>query len=179
MPGDFPNESEKKVLELDNRRKIFEVVKKFAGSHFKEIERKSNLPSGTAKYHLAYLTKRGLISEAKDGNNIRYFPRVFKPENKKLLSFLRQKTIRNILLFVLTHSNCYHEQIVNAVNVSPSTVTWHLKKMEKNNIIESRKDGRKTFYTIVIDTEEIVNLLIMYQESFLDSLVDRVIEMWG
>jgi DNA-binding transcriptional ArsR family regulator len=68
---------------------------------------------------------------------------------------------------------------VNAVNVSPSTVTWHLKKMEKNNIIESRKDGRKTFYTIVIDTEEIINLLLMYQESFLDSLVDRVIEMWG
>jgi predicted transcriptional regulator len=51
--------------------------------------------------------------------------------------------------------------------------------MEENNIIKSRKDGRKTFYTIVIDKDEIVNLLISYQESFLDSLVDRVIEMWG
>jgi predicted transcriptional regulator len=179
MPGDFPNENEKKVLELDTRRKIFEVVNKFAGSHFKEIERKSNLPSGTVKYHLAYLTKRGLISETKDGSNIRYFPRQFKSENKKLLSLLRQKTIRNILLFVLTHSDCNHEQIVNAVKLSPSTVTWHLKKMEENNIIKSVKNGRKTFYTIIIDKEEIINLLITYQDSFLDSLVDRVIEMWG
>jgi predicted transcriptional regulator len=179
MFGDFPNENEKKILELDSRRKIFEVVKKFAGSHFKEIERKSNLPSGTVKYHLAYLAKRGLISEEKDGNNVRYFPRQFKPGNRKLLSLLRQKTVRNILLFILTHSECNHEQIVSAVHVSPSTVTWHLKKLEENKIIESRKDGRKTFYTIVIDKEEIVNLLITYRESFLDSLVDRVIEMWG
>lgn len=179
MLGDFSNENEEKILELDTRRKIFEVVKKFAGSHFKEIERKSNLPSGTVKYHLAYLVKRGLISEEKDGNNIRFFPREFKSKNKKLLSFLRQKTIRNILLFILTHNDCYHEQIVNAVHVSPSTVTWHLKKMEENTIIKSRKDGRKTFYTVVIDKEEVVNLLITYQESFLDSLVDRVIEMWG
>ncbi len=73
MSSDFRNEKEKKVLELEARRKIYEVVKKFTGCHFREIERKSNLPTGTVKYHLSCLVKCGLIKEEKDENNVRYF----------------------------------------------------------------------------------------------------------
>ena len=49
---------------------------------------------------------------------------------------------------------------------------------EENNIIGSTKIGRNTHYSILIKKEEIITLLIMYRGSFLDSLVDRVIEMW-
>ena len=83
MTSDFLDDNEKKVLELDSRRKIYEAVRKFAGSHFREIERKSNLPAGTVKYHLSYLAKNGLIKEEKENNNLRYFPRSFKLGNKK------------------------------------------------------------------------------------------------
>ncbi len=175
--ADLLDEREKKVLELQARRKIYEVVKKYAGCHFREIERKSNLPTGTVKYHLSYLAKYGLIKEEKDENNVRYFPKEFKSD-KKLLGLLRQKKVREIVLFILTHSPCNHEQIVHAVHVSPSTVSWHLKKLEESNIVGFTKKGRKTFYHFLIDKEEIVKLFIVYQESFLDSLVDRVIEMW-
>ena len=178
MPTDFLNDEEKKILELDVRRKIYEVVKKFAGSHFREIERKSNFPTGIVKYHLSYMLKHGLIKETKDRNNVRYFPKEVLPENKILLGLLRQKKIREILLFILTHPNCNHAQIVSAVNVSPSTVSWHLKKLEDDKVLGFIRKGRKSFYNILIDKKEIVKLLISYQESFLDSLVDRVIEMW-
>jgi len=43
--------------------------------------------------------------------------------------------------------------------------------------VGSDRKGRKTFYDVV-DKQEIVNLLISYRESFLDSLVDRFVEMW-
>ena len=72
---------DEKILELRTRRRIYEVVKKFAGCHFREIERKSNLPTGTVKYHLSYLTNHGLLKEEKDKNKVRYFPREFMPEN--------------------------------------------------------------------------------------------------
>ena len=178
MNFELLDEKEKKVLELNTRRKIYDIVKKFAGCHFREIERKSRLSTGAVKYHLNYLTKHGLIKEEKETNNIRYFPREFKPENKKLMSLLRQKSIRKILLFVLMHNNCNHEQIVKYVKLSPSTVSWHLKKLEESNIIGFIRAGRKTYYNILINKEEIIKLLITYKESFLDSLVDRVIEMW-
>ncbi len=177
MPLGF-SEKEKKILELEVRNKIYNIVREFAGCHFREIERKSGLSTGTVKYHLDYLTRHGLIKQQKEGNNIRYFPKEFNPENKRLMSLLRQKSIRNILLFILIHNNCNHEQIVKHVKLSPSTVSWHLKKLEGDGIVGFIKKGRKNFYNILIDKEEIINLLITYKESFLDILVDRAIEMW-
>lgn len=178
MSPEFLDEKENKILELDSRKKIYNIIKKFAGCHFREIERISKLPTGTVKYHLDYLAKHGLVSQIKEGNNLRYFPRDFNPENKKLMSLLRQKSIRQILLFVVIHNNCNHEQIVKYFELSPSTVSWHLKKLEESNIIGFIREGRKTYYNILINKEEIIKLLITYKESFLDSLVDRVIEMW-
>src|SRR3989338_1169263 len=175
---EYLDDREKKALELGARRKIYDAVREFAGCHFREIERKSGLSTGSVKYHLDYLAKKDLISHEKEGNNIRYFPRDFSSKNRKLMGLLRQKSIRKILLFILAHNNCNHEQIVKFVNLSPSTVSWHLKKLEDDKIIGFIKKGRKTFYNILIDKEEIIKLLITYRESFLNSMIDKVIEMW-
>ena len=94
------------------------------------------------------------------------------------MGFLRQKSIRKIILFILINPNCYHEQIVYSVQLAPSTVSWHLKKLNDVNIISFSKKGRKTYYKILSDKDEIMNLLISYQESFLDSIVDNIVEMW-
>lgn len=178
MEIDIFEKNEKKVLELDIRKKIFQLVKKHAGCHYRDLERKSKLATGTIRYHLNYLVKSGLIKELKDSNNIRYFPKSISSEHKELLSLLRQKSIRNILLLLLSLKNINHEKIVENVNLSPSTVSWHLKKLEKSNIIKPKKEGRKTYYNLLIDKQEIITLLITYQESFLDTLVDNVVEMW-
>jgi predicted transcriptional regulator len=178
MAKEFLDETEKKVLELDVRKKIYDIVKKNAGCHFREIERRSNLSTGSISYHLYYLTRKGLIDERKDGNNIRYFIKGFRSENKKLIGLLRQKSVRRIIVFILTHDKCNYEQIVNFVKLSPSTVSWHIKKLEKESVIGFVKNGRKKLYNILIDKNEIINLLITYQETFFDKLVDNVIEMW-
>src|SRR3989338_11241297 len=113
--SEFLGDREKRILELDTRRKIYDIVRKFAGSHFREIGRKSSLSTGSVKYHLSYLVKHGLIKEEKGGNNRRYYPREFSSSNKKLLGFLRQQSIRKIILFIISNESCSHEQIVNNI----------------------------------------------------------------
>ena len=177
MPANSFYEKER-ILELDVRRQIYRLVQKYAGCHFREIERKSGLSTGSVNYHLGYLARHNLIKQEKEGNNLRYFPKDFKSQNTKLMGLLRQKSVRNILLYVLLNENCNHEQIVESVSLSPSTVSWHLKKLEDAGIVGSVKEGRSKSYNVRIEKEEIINLLITYKESFLDTLVDRVIEMW-
>ncbi len=178
MSSDVLDKNEKKILELEVRKKIYDIVKKSAGCHFREIERRSGLATGSVQYHLAYLAKHNLIKEEKENNNVRYFPRDINAKNKKLLSILRQKSMRHIILFILTNNNCNQEQIVKEVQLSPSTVSWHIKKLEEEGIIFSKKEGRRTFYETAIEKEEIMTLLITYQESFFDTLIDNAIEMW-
>ncbi len=71
-----------------------------------------------------------------------------------------------------------HEKIVEYIHLSPSTVSWYLKKLEKEQIIKSERKGRKTFYTLLVKKEELGRLLITYRASFLDAVVDRIVEMW-
>jgi predicted transcriptional regulator len=173
-----PISSRERILQLDTRRRIYEIVKRYAGCHFREIERKSGMPTGSVRYHLAYLAKRGLIKEEREGNSLRYFPKEFKSENTKLMGLLRQGSVRQIILFILTHKDCSHEEIAEAVGLSPSTVSWHLKKLEESSTVGSTRHGRVKNYRIRVNEEEIINLLVTYKETFLDSLVDKVIDMW-
>lgn len=174
----YSNNKDNEILKLKSRKKIYEIVKKHAGCHFLEITRQSKFSKGTTSYHLGYLVKNGLIYEIKDGNNTVYFPREFKIENHKLLILLRQKSIREILLFILTHKNCEHSEIVEFVKLAPSTITWHLNKLEQDKIISSTKNGRSKNYRLLINEKEVINLLITYKESFLDSTVNNILEMW-
>ncbi len=175
----YMSENDKKILELETRKKIYLAVKKFAGSHFREIQRKSGLSVGSVQHHLHSLVKSGLIREVKKNNNIVYFPREFESGNTVLLGLLRQESIRKIILIIMLNKNCNHEQIVKHANLSPSTISWHLKKLQQEGIVKADKQGRKTFYKLLCGEKEVVNLLITYQESFVDALVDRVIEMWS
>ncbi len=179
MSYEYLDEKNKKILELETRKSIYELVKRYSGCHFRELERKSKLSTGILKYHLDFLAKHNLIKQEKDGNNLRYFLSDIQIENRKLLSFLRQESIRKIILFMLANKDCHHEDIVRFVKLSASTVSWHLKKLLRNNVITQIKEGRKTIYKLLINEEEIVKLLIYYKESFLDSLVNKTIEMWN
>ena len=73
MSLDKLNERSERILELEKRREIFDIVRKNSGCHFREIERRSKIAHGTLKYHLGFLARHGLIVEKKDGNNVRYF----------------------------------------------------------------------------------------------------------
>ncbi len=178
MPENFLDDKDKRVLELDMRRKIYEIVRKYAGCHFREIQRKSRLPLGSVRYHLDYLERNRLIKSQKEGNNLRYYPRDFKPYNTSLMGLLRQEKIRQIILFILLNKNCNQEQVSTYVRLSPSTTSWHLKKLEEAKILNSVKSGRIKSYVLLINERELVSILITYKESFLDELVDNAIKMW-
>ena len=167
------------ILDLENRRLIYQLVVKYAGCHYRDIERMSKLSAGVAKYHLSFLLKHKLIRIKKVGNTVTYFPMMVDQFNDKILALLRQRSIRIILLSIIVDKDVSHEEIVKLVGVSPSTVSWHLKKLEDEAIIKKETQHKKTKYVILYDQKKIIELLISYQESFMDNLVDKVIEMWG
>ena len=164
----------KNILELPIRRKIYRIVNKYAGCHFREIERKSGLSTGLVKYHLDYLTKYDIIKQEKIGNNVRYFTRELSDEEKRILSLLRTESYRKIIICLISNGESSHKKISDFVALSPSTVSWHLKRLVKEGVINSSERG----YVLQIEKNKIIKLLIAYRKSFLDSLVDRTIEMW-
>ncbi|MEK6828504.1 MAG: winged helix-turn-helix transcriptional regulator [Nanoarchaeota archaeon] len=175
MPYENLNHKALEAISLENRRKIYDLVRINPGCHFREIERKIRMPYGTLKYHINFLVKKDILIEKKDGNSIRYFPKDFGKENHEILGLLRQGSIRKILALLATSKERTNKDLVRFTGLSPATISWHLGKLSNKKLIAKNKKG---IYQLVSNRENIIRLLIVYRESFLDSLVNKTIEMW-
>jgi len=178
MPIKNFNEKREKVLELDKRRTVFEIVRKNEGCHFREIERRSGLAHGTLKYHLGFLVRHGLVMEKKDGKNVRYFSEEISGGDVEIISLLRQKGTRQIVLYLAENKYGTHGELVDFVKLSPATISWHLGKLIDRKVVKRELIGKRISYRLDYPRDKLVKTLITFKESFFDSLVDRVVEMW-
>jgi predicted transcriptional regulator len=166
-------------LELESRRRIYDQIKRSPGIHFRELERRLQMVVGNLQYHLQYMEKKNLIRASNDEDYVRYFvkDKSLSENERKILSLLRRSGCRHILIQLLNNPKLNNKELSQAVCLSPSTISWNLNKLIETGIIERKKTGRISSFTIV-DPAAVAELLICYKESFLDSLVDGFIEMW-
>ncbi len=168
------------ALELEIRKKIYDCIDASPGLHFREIQRRVGIAVGSLDYHLHYLHRRGLIRPEKEQKITRYYPMTknWGEEEKQIISLLRQKNIRHILIYLLRHKKARPNEIVSSLGISRSTLSWYLKNLAGKGIIEYSKKGRFRTYRIK-EPDKIINYLIVYRKSFLDDLVDNFIDTWG
>ncbi len=165
-------------LELEARKDIFDFISQYPGTHMRKIQRELDLSMGQLEYHLNYLEKNGLISSSKKENKRRYFveDEVHYPD-RDILSTLRLKTPRRILIQILDKDGCSFNEILEEVDISKSTLSYHLKKLQEKSLVESEKEGRKKIYRCP-DREKIAHILVTYKSSFIDDAVDRFVDTW-
>ncbi len=166
------------ALKLEIRRKIYNHILKSPGLHEREISRELNIPLSTLDYHLFYLKKRNLVTTHQDKGYTRYYSTgKVSMKDKQVLSILRQRVPRQIVLFLLLHPFSSHNIICDHLGVAPSTTSFHLNKLVGLDVVERKPVGRETSYTI-LDSEYLSDLLITYKKSFLDKSVDSFIDTW-
>ena len=167
------------LLALETRKKIFELIEKRPGLHKREIARAMGMSLSTIDYHLHHMEKKGLVEARLDGKYKRYFIRKEgKKEDKRIFSMLRQEVPRRILLFLISHPKAIHKEICEHIGKAPSTISFHMKKLIKEGLVEEIAMGKEKAY-VVKDEEKVIDLLITYRESFVDRAVDRFIDAWA
>ena len=166
------------ALVLDTRRKIYKTIEDAPGLHFREIQRRTEMAIGSLQYHLEQLEKKNLIRAQKETKFIRYYAvRQTLTDDKNLIALLRQDSVRKIVIFLLENKAVNNQKLSKAINLSPSTTSWHMEKLLSEGVVEKRKRGRKTFFKIS-NPNEIAGSLVVHKKSFLDELVDNFAEVW-
>jgi len=165
-------------LELDNRKSVYEFIRMNPGTHMREIQRRLTMPIGLLRFHIEYLIKHELITVKTDRYYKRYYLRGdLGSVDKVALSALRQQNPRWIILYLLENTNAKHKDMLSQFELKPSTLSFYLNNLTKKRIVIRKRIGRESIY-VLSDPESIVQLLITYQPSFLDKLVDRFLETW-
>lgn len=68
--------------------------------------------------------------------------------------------------------------LMGELGLSPSALSYYLSKMRSKGILSKEKQGKNVFY-IAKNPEELLKVIILYRESFMDNLVNSFMEIWG
>jgi len=169
----FKNE----VLENENRQKIYKVIEHNPGIHLRELQRALEMPITTLEYHLSYMARKRIIYSETDSHYKRYYAKQLDQEDKKVLSTLRQKRPREIVLLILANEKAKYQFIADYLKLPPSTLSFYLKYLMDNGILEKEKVGYETIYQVK-DEDRVAKVLIAYKTSFIDKLIDKTLATW-
>jgi len=165
------------ILENESRRKIYALIETNPSIHLRELQRQLNMPLATLEYHLSYMTRRKIIFGEADGHYKRYYTKPLDPEDKKVLSALRNKRMREIVLIILSNKKAKYQYLADYFKLPHSTLSLYLKYLVDNNVLARDKISYENIYTVQ-NEDRVAKVLIAYRSSFLDTLVDKALKTW-
>jgi len=172
------------VLELETRRAIYKFIKEFPGFHMREIERTLKMSIALVEYHLNYLETAEVIVSITDGGYKRYYiqPKAedgsehrFGQQERRILGLLRQKIPLQIVLYLLKNKQATHTKISDELKISPSKLSFHLKKLLARGVVA--KLGREDGKAYIVENEGLVIKLLVMHKPPHDMLVEFS-ELW-
>lgn len=165
-------------LELDSRRDIYQQVADSPGIHFRALLNELDYAKGTIQYHLRWLADTDLIEVSDDGQYTRYYPAAdFDDADQTVMNALRREYSRRILAHLIADGPLSTTDLSERLEKSQSTISWHLSNLTETNLVRKERDGRSVVYE-VIDADRVRYLYTVYQQSFTDRVVDRILGLW-
>ena len=163
---------------ISTRRKIYEEIVLNPGLHFRELQKRLDIPTGMLEYHLSVLEREGVIVSKMDGKYKRFFANThMSRDERRIMGALRSEIGRRIVIFLLENGRSRHADMAESLGIRGSTLSYHLTKLVKSGIIGREEEGREVFY-FVIDPEKVAATIVKYRKSFLDVLVDNFVRWY-
>jgi len=165
------------ILANENRRKVYSVIEANPGIHMRELQRVLDMPLTTLEYHLTYMARKKILFKESESHYKRYYVRPLDSDDKKILSALRQKRMREIVFEVLINKKVKYQFLADYLKLPNSTLSFYLKYLVENMVLVKEKIGYENIYTIR-DEDRVARVLIAYKSSFLDKVVDKALNTW-
>jgi predicted transcriptional regulator len=143
----------------------------------REMERELGMQVGMLTYHLRVLTEAGMVRAEPEGNHVRYFPsNGFIFTDRKLLSHLRNRSARAILLHTLDRGSISFADLLSVMDISKSTLSYHLKRLSAVGLITVSKGAETTVR--VNDPQKLADMLVWVREDVERDAADAMIDVW-
>jgi len=160
------------------RTQILTFITEHPGSHLRMIRRGLNLAMGVVQYHLDRLEKEGRIVSRRRGFYKRFYPTlVFGVEQLEIMDVLAQETERDLLLFLIQNPNATQKDLSEYAKVSPSSINWHMQRLSKAKLIETKHQGANVRYDVKVNRAEVLALIRSYHPAVWERWADRLANM--
>jgi predicted transcriptional regulator len=108
---------------------------------------------GTVRYHLRVLEREGLIRSEKMRGKRRFFPVGTDPD---ALSLALESESTSAILEALAESADTVSGLADRIDRDPSTVSYHLSRLEEDGLVERERDGQAKINRLAPDVERVL-----------------------
>lgn len=138
--------AQQRLLQSPNRRRILERIRAVPGIHMRRLSRDLRIVVGTLEPHLRSLERIQLIVSHKEGRRRSFFAKdQIDVQDVRLLSVLRNRTWRKILVEILNEPGLTFGSLAQRVPRRASTTSYHLRRLQALGLVERAKVGRYAF----------------------------------
>jgi predicted transcriptional regulator len=161
------------ILENQRRREIYDFLISNPGFHMRELQRRLDLPLTSLEYHLDYMVRRNVLRREREGRYTRFYARLLDEKDEKVISILRQRKLREIILLIIAKDGITFRGLQNITKLPTSTLSYYIKQLTDHGLISKQRVGHEILYKT--KDARVEKVLVGYRSSFLDRLIDRVL----
>jgi predicted transcriptional regulator len=138
------------VLEQGVRARIYGYICQNPGIHLRGLSAEMGMKMGTLRYHLNVLHHTHKIAVAGDATSVRFFENsgTYSADEQLIHKHLRNETTRKILSVLTERPLATRQDLAEAAGITGPSVSWHMKRLEEDRIVISRREGRISVYEI-------------------------------
>ena len=123
------------------------------------------------------MTRDGIIRVRKGKRRVWFFTNFSNPEDDLIIVNLRKETCRKILVFLLEKQEATFNEITKAAKKSPSTISFTLKHLIKDNVVKIIPGFKKKFE--LNDYNKTLEILRNLELTNTDKLKERFIDSFS
>lgn len=132
----FSRIQDDKLLDHPRRAQVLQLVQAEPGIHFQDMGRRLNLGRGTLEHHLRKMIAAGILTKVVNGGYACYFPK--GTVDRRVMNaapVLRSGGGRSVFDAVRAQPGQSSRQIAATLGLAPSTVSYHLKRLEEAGLV--------------------------------------------
>ncbi len=138
------------ILTSTVRNTLFSLIRNRPGISFVDLSQEMGISRGALTYHLTLMRVSGKIILLKDHGSLSYFENSgrYGDGEQKVMRYLHQDMDKKILLSLANNPLMSRTDFEKMLGVSGPTVSWHMKRLIDDGILNVRKDGRFSRYSL-------------------------------
>jgi predicted transcriptional regulator len=133
------------IFENEIRRRIINNILSEPGIHHNELQRRCNLQKGQLQWHLQVLLRYKIIKKKKVGQFSLFYPNFRSQtfDDFAIETITKSKTTLKILDIIENNPGIISSKIAEQLDLSRSSVKYHVDKLLNKKLILSEKSGRE------------------------------------
>ena len=151
---------------------IFSEIKKNPGIRFRELMKQIGITNGVMSYYLRKLEQSESVWVDRTPRVARFYTSDLSADEAKLVKRLRQETPKKILVALVENEQLTFQELVAEICKSPSTTSFYLSQLVKENIINTSKSASVKIY-FNAEKKRIANLIGEYHPDIIEQSSDN------